>query len=91
MLDPLVNPNSDYNYANINDTTLSTMMDLALETTNDLIRNNIYKNIQSYMAEEGYFHAYLYHSKIIFVHSADLRGVPYKAFGRFQAHGIWRV
>ena len=91
MLDPLVNPNSNSNCAHINDTTINNMMALALETTDDLARNAVYKNIQSYMTEEGYFHVPLYHSKLYFVHSADLRGVPYNAMGKFQAHGIWRI
>ena len=76
---------------NINDTELNFMISLALETTDDTLRHNIYKNIQSYMAEEGFFHAYLFHNKIIYLHSADLRGVPYNAMGKFQAHGIWRL
>jgi ABC-type transport system substrate-binding protein len=88
MLNPLVNPISFSNAAQINDTTLNNLMELALNTTDDSERNIIYKNIQSYMAEEGFFHAYLYHPKIYFVHSADLYGVTYNAMGKFQAYGI---
>ena len=91
MLDPLVNPRSYSNIALINDTKLNFMMELALNTTNDIMRENIYKNIQSCFAEEGYFHAPLYHSKVICAHSADLREVPYNAIGKFQVYGIYRI
>jgi ABC-type transport system substrate-binding protein len=91
MLDPLFNPISSSNYAQVNDTTLDAMMALALETTDDAARNNIYKDIQWYMSEVGYFHVYLYHSKIYYVHSADLYGVPYNAMERFEAYGIRRA
>ena len=91
MLDPMFNPLSRSNSAQVNDTTLNAMMALALETTDDAARNAIYKDIQWYMSEVGYFHAYLYHSKIIFIHSADLYGVPYNAMRRFEAYGIRRA
>ena len=90
MFDPLFNPTSLSNIALVNDTILNSMMTLSLETTDDTARNRIYKDIQGYMAEEGYFHAPLYHSKLYFVHSADLQGFPYNAMGKFQAQGIWR-
>lgn len=90
MLYPLVNPLSELNAAQINDTMLNNLMELALNTTDDAEREIIYKNIQSYMAEEGFFHAYLYHPKIYFVHSADLYGTPYNAMGKFQAYWIRR-
>lgn len=91
MLDPLFNPISSSNSAQVNDTTLDAMMVLALETTDDAARNDIYKDIQWYMSEVGYFHAYLYHSKITYVHSADLYGVPYNAMDRFEVYGIRRA
>jgi peptide/nickel transport system substrate-binding protein len=90
ILDWLVNPISGLNSAQINDTNINNMMVLALQSTDDIARNQIYKNIQGYMVEEGYFQAPLYHSKVYFVHSADLRNVPYNAIRKFQAHGIWR-
>ena len=91
MLDPMFNPLSGSNAAQVNDTTLNAMMALALETTDDAARNDFYKDIQWYMSEVGYFHAYLYHTKIFYVHSADLYGVPYNAMGRFEAYGMRRA
>jgi ABC-type transport system substrate-binding protein len=91
ILNPMFALDAWGNLGEINDTRLNDLMALALETTDDTIRNTIYKNIQGYIAEEGYFHIPLYHSKLFFVHSADLRGVPYNAMGEFRAHGIWRI
>jgi peptide/nickel transport system substrate-binding protein len=90
MLDPLINPNSSWNSAQVNDTTLNAMMNLALETMNDAARNDIYKDIQGYFSEVGYFHAPLYHPKITYVHGANIYGVPYNAMQRFEAYGIYR-
>jgi ABC-type transport system substrate-binding protein len=91
ILQKLYDPLSSLNSAQVNDTNLNEMMKLALETTNDDARNIIYKNIQGYMAEQGYYNAPLYQTKIFYVHSADLRNVPYNAMKKFQAYGIWRV
>lgn len=90
LLEPLFGPNSSSNSAQVKDATLNAMMELALETTNDEARNDIYKNIQSLMVNEGYFHAPMYHSKIIYVHLANLYNVPYNAMQRFEAYGIYR-
>ena len=89
MLEPLFNPLSSGNLAKINDTTLTAMMQQALETIDDSARNQIYKNIQSYNAE-GFFRAPLYHPKLYFIHSADIYGIPYNAMGKFQAYGMRR-
>lgn len=91
MLDPLFNPNSRSNIALVNDTKFNAMIALALNTTDNDARNEIYKNIQGYMSEVGYFHAYLYHHKIIYVHSADLYGVPYNAMQQLEVYGIRRA
>lgn len=91
MFDPLLNPNSSSNIGQIDDPYLNEKLNLALNTTDDAARNNIYKDIQWYMSEVGYFHAYLYHPKITYVHSADLYGVPYNAMERFTAYGIRRA
>jgi len=90
LLEPLFGPLSGSNSAQVNDTKLNDMLALALETTDDEARNSIYKNIQSYMANEGYFHAYLYHPKITYVHAANIYGVPYNAMEKFEVYGIYR-
>ena len=89
MLEPLFKPKSYSNYALVNNTKLNTMMDLALETTDDEARDAIYKNIQGYMTE-ACFHIPLYHSKVIWIHSADLRNVPYNAIGSLEFYEVYR-
>jgi ABC-type transport system substrate-binding protein len=90
ILDPLFNPVSGSNSCQVNDTTLNAMMTLALETTDDAARNDIYKDIQWYMATEGFFHAPLYHSKVISVHAANIYGVPYNAMRALRIYPMYR-
>jgi ABC-type transport system substrate-binding protein len=91
MLDPLFNPLSASNVAYVNDTWLNSQIALALKTTNDDSRNVIYKNIQWYLANSLYPHAFGYYPKIVGVQAADLHGVSFNAFGKFEAYGIWRA
>lgn len=91
ILNPLFNPISQSNIALVNDSWLNTQMGLALNTTDCVARSNIYKNIQRYLAEVGFFHAYFYHTKIYFIHSANLCGIPYNAWRKFDAYSIKRV
>jgi len=90
MLDPLFNPNSGSNSAQVNDTTLNTMMADALVETDPVARNNIYKDIQSYMATRGFNHLPLYHSKVIGLHRADIYGVPYNAMAALRIYPMYR-
>ena len=90
MLDPLFNPISDSNSCKVNDTWLNTRMAEALAETDDNARNDIYKNIQWYMATQGFFHAPLYHSKVISVHAANIYGVPYNAMGALRIYNMYR-
>ncbi|MHA1457472.1 MAG: hypothetical protein ACTSR5_16110, partial [Promethearchaeota archaeon] len=88
MLDPLFNPASSSNSAQVNDAKLNTMMAACLAETDDLARNILYQNIQGYMTDYGFFHIPLYHSKITYVHRADIKGIPYNAMGAFYAYPI---
>jgi ABC-type transport system substrate-binding protein len=90
LLEPMFGHLSSSNSAQVNDSKLNAMMDLALETTDDGIRNDIYKNIQWYISNKGYFHAPLYHKKIFYVHAANLYGVPYNSMEKFELYGIYR-
>ena len=90
ILDLLFNPLSGSNSAQVNDTWLNTRMAEALAETDDNARNDIYKNIQWYMATQGFFHAPLYHSKVISVHAANIYGVQYNAFGALRIYNMYR-
>ena len=91
MLDPLFNPASISNSAQVNDAKLNTMMASALSETNEAARNIIYQNIQGYMADFGFFHIPLYHTKVTYVHLKEIQGVPYNAMGSFHAYPIYRA
>jgi len=90
MLDPLFNPMSSSNSGQVNDTWLNTKMAAALAETDDTARNIIYKDIQSYMAREGFFHAPLYHSKGTTTHASNIHGVLYNAAGTLRIYPMYR-
>ena len=86
-----LHPLSTSNSAQVNDTRLNNMMNLALNTTDDTLRDSIYKNIQGYIATQGYFIVPLFYPKLTFAHSADLHNFPYNALEKFQAYSIYRA
>jgi ABC-type transport system substrate-binding protein len=90
MLDPLFNPFSGSNSAQVNDTTLNTLMAQALVTTDTVARDNIYKHIQTYMATQGFNHIPLYHSKVIGLCRGDIYGIPFNAMGALRIYPIYR-
>ena len=89
MIDPLFNPASVSNAAQIDDALLNAMLVAALAETDTDARNIIYKNIQSYLARMQ-FHAPLYHSKVLYAHGADIEGFPYNAMGALRLYPIYR-
>ncbi|MFX1496914.1 MAG: ABC transporter substrate-binding protein [Promethearchaeota archaeon] len=91
MLYPLFTPGSLGNPGQVDDPWLNAQLALAINTLDDNARNDIYKDIQSYLAEVGYFQAPLYHPKIYFVHLSDIQGVPYHALGELYAYPIHRA
>jgi len=91
MLDPLFNPVSSSNSAQVNDTKLNTLLSDVLAETDLAARNIIYKEIQMYMATEGFFHAPLYHSNVVSVHLADIYNVPYNAMGALRIYPQFRA
>jgi ABC-type transport system substrate-binding protein len=91
MLNQLFNPNSDSNIAQVDDPWVNNKLSLALNTSDETTRNNIYKDIQWYLTEIGYFHAPLYHPKTWFTHSTNIYNAPYNALDLFEAYYIYRV
>jgi ABC-type transport system substrate-binding protein len=89
VLNSLFNPK--WNFAQVDDPWLNAQLSLALQTTDDIARQFIYKNIQSHLATQSFPHAFVCHPKLNFIHSADLRGVAYNAMGKFEAYSIYRI
>ena len=90
MLDPLFNPASTSDSAQVNDTTLIGLMQQALRTTDQVARDNIYKHIQYYLANVLYPHAFGYHGLLNAIHAGDIYGVNYNAMGKVEMYGVYR-
>ena len=89
MLDPLFNPASSSNSAQVDDAHLNTLMAAALTETDEATRNIIYQNIQGYLARMQ-FHVPLYNSKVLYVHGVDIEGIPYNAMGALRLYPVYR-
>ncbi len=89
MLDPLFNPVSSSNSAQVDDPYLTDLMIQMVEETDPDTRNDLFKHAQWYFAEST-FHIYAYHPTITAVHAANLKGVTYNAMGTWQAYPIYR-
>jgi peptide/nickel transport system substrate-binding protein len=90
MLEPLFNNISRSNAAQVNDPKLQAMLALVLETNDDAERTRIYKDIQYYISEVGFFHAPLYHSNVVYNHMANIYGVPYNSMGALRIYPMYR-
>jgi len=90
MLDPLFNPLSDSNSAQVNDAGLNALMAAALTEIDETARNDIYKDIQYYI-QSHYFHAPMYHSKITGLHLANIAGVSYNTMGTLRIYPMYRT
>ncbi|MFW9827006.1 MAG: ABC transporter substrate-binding protein [Candidatus Thorarchaeota archaeon] len=90
MLDPLFSNISVSNYSFVNDPWVMGNLSLALETTDDAARNQIYWDIQWRLFAELYVHAPIYHSFITSVHGANLYDVEYDVMGRWWALPVKR-
>ena len=90
MIDPLFNPASSSNSAQVNDAHLNTLMAAALAETDEAARNIIYQNIQGYLSRMQ-FHAPLYNSRIVYTHATTLLDIPYNAMGALRLYPISRA
>jgi peptide/nickel transport system substrate-binding protein len=89
MLDPLFNPASSSNSAQVDDAHLNAMMAAALSETDETARNTIYQNIQGYIARMV-FHVPLYNSKSLFTFAANLHNIPFNAMGALRIRPVYR-
>lgn len=86
----LFNPSSSFNSAQVNDTWLNSKLKEALLTINDVVRNNIYKLIQWYLAEIQFVHCFGIHPKITAVYDHHIHGVLLNAKQDFEIYPIIR-
>jgi len=90
MLDPLYNPDSTSNSAQVDDALLSFLMKAAIEETNSDNQTWIFKQILGNLTGRIYPHVFGFHPLITEVYSADLRGYAGNAVNDFWAYPIWR-
>jgi ABC-type transport system substrate-binding protein len=90
MLDPLFNPLSTSNSAQVDDAHLTWLMGKAITETNPANQTWIFKQILGNLTGRIYAHVYGYHPLITEVYSADLRGYPGNAVNDFWAYPIYR-
>jgi ABC-type transport system substrate-binding protein len=90
MLDPLFSNISVSNACQVNDPWVMGNLSLALQTTDDDARNQIYHDIQWRLFAKLYVHAPVYHSLITSVHAANLYDIEYDVMGRWWALPVKR-
>jgi ABC-type transport system substrate-binding protein len=90
MIDPLYSNISVSNACQINDPWVMGNLSLALQTTDQAARYQIYWDIQWRLFAELYAHAPVYHSFITSVHAANLYDVEYDVMGRWWALPVKR-
>lgn len=90
MMDPLYSNTSVSNACQVNDPQVMAWLSLALQTTDDEARKQIYWDIQWRLFAELYVHAPTYHSFITAVHAANLYDVEYDVMGRWWALPVKR-
>jgi peptide/nickel transport system substrate-binding protein len=91
MLDPLVNPNSLSNSAQVNDTIVVNLLIDAVLEDNVTEQKDIFVDVITRLATVVYSHCWGFHGLITEVYSADLRDYPGNAINDFWAYPIYRV
>jgi len=90
MLEPLFSNISYSNVFQVNDPWIQGNLSLALETTDEIARNQIYCDIQWRLFAELYVHAPFYYNQIVTVHAANIYDVEYDVMGRWWALPVKR-
>jgi ABC-type transport system substrate-binding protein len=90
MLDPLFSNISISNNCQINDKRVMGNLSLALQTTDDTARYQIYRDIQWRLFAELYVHAPVYHNMVTSVHAADIYDMGYNVMGKWWALPVKR-
>ncbi|MBD3197087.1 MAG: hypothetical protein GF317_18680 [Candidatus Lokiarchaeota archaeon] len=89
MMDPLFNPASASNSAQVDDPYLTAELAAIVAENDPVARSAMIKNLQYYIAKKQ-FHIYAYHPTITNVHRTDLKGVAYNSLEHFLAYPIYR-
>ena len=90
ILLPLFSNDSITNIAQVNNPWLQHKLEAALQELNTTRRYEIYSEIQHFLSEELFPHAFGFHPKIYTIHSADLINIPHNPLGKFYAYSVLR-
>jgi ABC-type transport system substrate-binding protein len=66
-------------------------LEQVLKESNTLARQALYSNILHQIVEVDMPHAFGYHPYLNYVHSGDIRGVPYNALNKLYIYPMYRV
>jgi ABC-type transport system substrate-binding protein len=77
MIEPLVNPESSSNLAEINNPEINALLDLTMAETDTQMRSKYYKKLQYLIIDKYAYHMPLEYDKIYTVHASSLKGFPY--------------
>jgi ABC-type transport system substrate-binding protein len=76
-IDPLCNPESDYNLGFIDDAKIISLLDQVKAEPDTAQRYQIYKKLQYIIHEKNYYQMPLMYDKTYYVHRTSLKGFPY--------------
>ena len=77
MIDPLVNPISSANWAQANYTDINAELAAAESETNQFLRLDIYRHLQSLIHDKYFIHMPMWHYLLYIVTAESLKGFPY--------------
>ncbi len=90
MIDPLVNPESDSNFANIDNPEINALLDLTMAETDTVQRYEYYKKLQYLIIDKYAYHMPLMYDKLYHVHASSLQGFPYNCMRKLYWYPTYR-
>jgi ABC-type transport system substrate-binding protein len=90
MIDPLVNPASHSNFANIDITQINDLLAITAAETNTAQRYLYYERLQSLVHDKYFCHMPLWYDKQYYVHAKSLKGFPYNAMRNLYWYPTYR-
>ncbi|MHA1194022.1 MAG: ABC transporter substrate-binding protein [Promethearchaeota archaeon] len=91
ILDPLFNPQSSYNFGQVDIPLVNELLHNASIESEISERNEIYQRIQYILFQKEFVHMPLWASYQYTVHAAYLKNVPYSPLDRFYAWPIYEL
>jgi peptide/nickel transport system substrate-binding protein len=91
VISPLFSNKSAFNFVQYHNHLVEVWLAQVLEEINPVARQALYSNILHQIVEVDMPHAFGYHPYQHYVHSADIRGVPYNAMGKLYIYPMYRV